>query len=150
LIIIWITENFSRFNTQEEKMANHIRKQVLSMRGQPVDFSSLEQQNQNQQAIGNANLNVRGDLLGSGGVVLKTQEQIQAEWARKSSQMITENVSIKSDTVLPKPSSLSSDTMPVASTDETVSSVDDASFQTLDQLVSSGVVTPKKKAEKND
>jgi len=51
------------------------------MRGEIIDFSALSLQNQNQIALGNARMNAKGDILGEGGIVLKTQAQVEAEWA---------------------------------------------------------------------
>jgi hypothetical protein len=53
----------------------------LSMRGEVVDIERLRIANGDQVALGNASKNARGDLIGQGGVVLKTQEQIEADWA---------------------------------------------------------------------
>lgn len=57
-------------------MARH-----LSMRGEVIDMEKLRITNGDQVALGNANKNARGDLIGQGGVIVKTQEQIEAEWA---------------------------------------------------------------------
>lgn len=53
----------------------------ITMRGERIDFNALIEQNATVPAIGNANMNARGDLLGKNGIVLKTQEQVEAEWA---------------------------------------------------------------------
>ena len=52
-----------------------------SMRGEAVDMNRLRNVNGDRPAVGNAQVNARGDRLGPGGVILKTQEQIEAEWA---------------------------------------------------------------------
>jgi hypothetical protein len=52
----------------------------ISMRGEVVDFNRLRIANAEKPALGNANMNARGDIIGQGGVVLKTQEQIDAEY----------------------------------------------------------------------
>lgn len=46
-----------------------------SYRGRSVDMELLKFQNQYSIAAGNANMNARGDILGRGGVVVKTREQ---------------------------------------------------------------------------
>jgi hypothetical protein len=53
------------------------------MRGEPVDFGALAARNPEQITLGNVRMNVRGDILGDNGVVLRTQEQVEAEWAKK-------------------------------------------------------------------
>ena len=125
-------------------MANHIRKQALSMRGAPVDFSSLSQTNAQQRALGNAGMNANGDLLGSGGVVLKTQEQIEAEWAARR-QTTTTTASIKSDTIIPRAST--------SLAGEATVSPADTTFPSISDLVASGTIVPtpaKKKAGSNE
>ena len=114
-------------------MANHIRKQALSMRGAPVDFSSLSQTNAQQRALGNAGMNANGDLVGSGGVVLKTQEQIEAEWAARR-QTTTTTASIKSDTIIPRAST--------SLAGEATVSPSDTTFPSISDLVASGTIVP--------
>lgn len=53
----------------------------MTMRGEVIDMEKLRIANGDQVALGNASKNARGDIVGQGGVVLKTQEQIEAEWA---------------------------------------------------------------------
>lgn len=48
--------------------------------GQPIDMNKLANHHSSVVALGNAKMNARGDLLGRGGIVVKTQEQIEAEW----------------------------------------------------------------------
>lgn len=78
-------------------MARVMRRQVLSMRGEPVDFGALAARNPEQITLGNVRMNVRGDVLGDNGVILRTQEQVDAEWARKHemAQRIQSSVNIK-------------------------------------------------------
>jgi predicted oxidoreductase len=51
------------------------------MRGDVIDMDRLRNINGSAPAVGNAQVNARGDKLGPGGVILKTQEQIEHEWA---------------------------------------------------------------------
>jgi hypothetical protein len=53
----------------------------ISMRGEVVDFNRLRLANPTTPALGNASMNARGDILGQNGTILKTQEQVDAEWA---------------------------------------------------------------------
>lgn len=55
----------------------------ISMRGEIVDFNKLRLNNAEKVALGNANMNARGDIVGTGGIVIKTQEQVDAEWAAR-------------------------------------------------------------------
>lgn len=55
--------------------------------GTPINMSALAAQHADTVALGNARMNARGDILGSGGIVLKTQEQIDAEWTHRKKEM---------------------------------------------------------------
>jgi hypothetical protein len=51
----------------------------VSYRGIPVDMEALRNENANTLAVGNMKVNAKGDLLGKGGVVAKTVDQIARE-----------------------------------------------------------------------
>lgn len=53
---------------------------VRSMRGKVIDMARLAALNANKIALGNASMNARGDLIGPGGRVVKSQEQIAREY----------------------------------------------------------------------
>lgn len=53
---------------------------VKSMRGETVDFAKYMAQNEDAIAVGNANMNARGDIVGPGGKVQKKREEIAAEY----------------------------------------------------------------------
>lgn len=59
-------------------MAKHI-----SYRGQVIDMEMLKFQNEHATALGNANMNARGDKIGTGGTVIKTREELLAERERE-------------------------------------------------------------------
>lgn len=65
-------------------------------RGEIIDMNALAMKHPTTPALGNAKMNARGDLLGQGGIVLKTQEQIEAEWKRNK-EMKTASVGISPD-----------------------------------------------------
>jgi len=52
----------------------------ISMRGQTVDMARLVVENANAVALGNASMNVRGDIIGTNGNVVKSREQIVQEY----------------------------------------------------------------------
>lgn len=56
-------------------------------RGELIDMAALASQNAEQVALGNARMNARGDILGDHGIVLKTQEQIEADWAAEKTKL---------------------------------------------------------------
>jgi hypothetical protein len=53
---------------------------VLSMRGKVVDMARLAAENADRVAVGNASMNARGDVIGPGGHVVKTREQITRDY----------------------------------------------------------------------
>jgi len=53
---------------------------VRSMRGKMVDMARLAAENATKIALGNAQMNARGDLLGSGGNVVKSREQMARDY----------------------------------------------------------------------
>ena len=56
------------------------RKVYKSAMGKPVDLGSLILQNEGVRAVGNMNVNARGDVVGTGGKIVKTKEQLMKEY----------------------------------------------------------------------
>jgi hypothetical protein len=73
-------------------------------RGEQIDMNALAMKHSTTPALGNAKMNARGDVLGEGGIVLKTQEQIEAEWKRNKEQRAA-SVGISPDIRQPLPNS---------------------------------------------
>lgn len=75
----------------------------ISMRGEVIDMNRLRTINADTPALGNASLNARGDIIGKGGVILKTQEQIEAEWEaqRRAREESVKPADIKAESVIP-------------------------------------------------
>lgn len=64
-------------------------------KGRPVDMGALVMMNEHAVALGNANLNARGDVLGAGREVIKTSEEIVEEYyAQQTAQIINTNEEI--------------------------------------------------------
>lgn len=53
---------------------------VKTMRGRVLDVSRVFAENEYQVALGNAGMNARGDLVDKNGRVLKSREEIAAEY----------------------------------------------------------------------
>lgn len=51
-----------------------------TMQGQIIDMDKLMQKNELTPAVGNAKMNARGDKLGPGGKIVKTREEVVAEY----------------------------------------------------------------------
>jgi hypothetical protein len=138
--MILTTKNSSKLNTNFEVnkefiMAGHFRRQHRSMRGEIIDFSALSLQNQNQIALGNARMNAKGDILGEGGIVLKTQEQVEAEWAAARAMTQSFTTDIKSEEPLSRAA-------PPPMPTPRAAAIPDVEFPTIQDLVGTGVITP--------
>jgi hypothetical protein len=59
-------------------------KTYTSMRGKPIDMERLNLQNELLPAVGNVRVNARGDELGPGGKIVKTREQILADYYKNN------------------------------------------------------------------
>jgi hypothetical protein len=57
-----------------------VRKQYRTMQGRIIDMDKLRSSNELQPAIGNMKVNARGDEIGTGGKILRTREQIMAQY----------------------------------------------------------------------
>jgi len=51
-----------------------------TMQGREIDMEKLRNQNELMPAVGNMKVNARGDEIGPGGKILRTREQIMAEY----------------------------------------------------------------------
>ena len=50
------------------------------MQGRMVDIEKLRASNEGVRAVGNMNVNARGDMVGSGGQIVKTKEEMMKEY----------------------------------------------------------------------
>jgi hypothetical protein len=117
-------------------MAGHFRRQLRSMRGEVVDFAALASKNESTVALGNARMNAKGDLLGDRGFVLKTQEQIEAEWAAaRAKNSVVVNADIKSENMFAKAA-------PPPMPTPRAATIADVEFPSIQELVGTGAITP--------
>ena len=56
------------------------RKLYRTMQGRMVDIEKLRASNENVKAVGNMNVNARGDVIGSGGQIIKSKEEQMKEY----------------------------------------------------------------------
>jgi hypothetical protein len=63
-------------------MAQNARKIYRTMQGKQIDMDLLRQRNELTPAVGNAKVNARGDVLGAGGKIIKTREDVMASYYR--------------------------------------------------------------------
>jgi len=71
-------------------------KTVRTMQGREIDMEKLTLVNELVQAVGNAKVNARGDQLGPGGKIVKTREEIMAEYYNRNPR------SVKAENPTPK------------------------------------------------
>jgi hypothetical protein len=68
---------------------------VRSARGEAVNMFTLASQNAGAVALGNANMNARGDIVDKSGNVLKSREVIVQEYYASNPKAVTQSVSLK-------------------------------------------------------
>jgi len=56
------------------------KKMYKTMQGRLVDIEKMRAVNENVQAVGNMNVNARGDVLGKGGKVVKTKAEVMKQY----------------------------------------------------------------------
>ena len=67
----------------------------MSMRGREVDLEKLSMKHETTPAVGNAKVNARGDQLGPGGKIIKTREEILADYYAKNPSALQEEVAAR-------------------------------------------------------
>jgi hypothetical protein len=67
---------------------------IKTMKGQTLDLTPILAKNQHTVAIGNANMNARGDVLGAGGKIVKRREEVVQDYHNKNPQAVR-RVSLK-------------------------------------------------------
>ena len=60
-------------------------------KGKPVDIGALRLQNENVRAVGNMNVNARGDELGPGGKIVRTRNEVMKEHYKKLHTMVPQD-----------------------------------------------------------
>lgn len=61
------------------------------MRGREIDMEKLNLKNEMQPAVGNMKVNARGDELGPGGKIVRTREEILADYYKKNPRSAKED-----------------------------------------------------------
>jgi hypothetical protein len=67
-------------------------KTYTSMRGKEVDLEKLALKNEKEPAVGNAKMNARGDIIGTGGKVVRTREEILQDYYKNNPRAIKEEL----------------------------------------------------------
>ena len=133
-------------------MANHFRKQKRTMRGNVIDFAAMSNNHQTKPVIGVGDVrkNVRGDLLGPGGVVIKTQEQINSELSARKAKTATlaKQMNIKQDSPVIKPDATPNtfeEPQEPISNEMDIQKDRGADYPTIQDLLTTGTIPGKRK-----
>jgi len=70
---------------------------VKTFKGQHIDMTVLKEKNGHVPTVGNMKTNARGDLLGPGGKIVKTKEQLASEkYDKKRTKTVKGNAALNS------------------------------------------------------
>jgi hypothetical protein len=66
-----------------------------SMKGKEIDMEKLALKNELTPAVGNINVNARGDELGPGGKILRTKEEILQDYYNNNDRTAADRINKK-------------------------------------------------------
>ena len=66
------------------------KRMYKTMQGRMVDIEKLRAANESTQAVGNMNVNARGDVLGAGGQVVTPKEQVIKKYYEQPKGMVSD------------------------------------------------------------
>ena len=69
------------------------KRMYRSMQGRMIDIEKLRAANESVQAVGNMNVNAKGDVLGAGGQVVTPKEQIIKKYYEQPKGMVSDTPS---------------------------------------------------------
>ena len=78
-------------------------KTYRTLQGKEIDMEKLSLQNETAPAVGNMKVNARGDELGPGGKIVRTREEILADYYKKTSRAIKDQLLDKKSKYEPLP-----------------------------------------------
>jgi len=93
------------------------KKMYRSMQGRMIDIEKLRAANEAVQAVGNMNVNAKGDVLGAGGKVVIKKETVMRKYYEQPKGMVSDTPTKNKPTEAPKaePVKTVQKTAPVAS-----------------------------------
>ena len=66
------------------------KRMYRTMQGRMVDIEKLRAANESVQAVGNMNVNARGDVLGPGGTIVNTKENVIKKYYEQPKGMVSD------------------------------------------------------------
>lgn len=93
------------------------KKMYRSMQGRMIDIEKLRAANEAVQAVGNMNVNAKGDVLGAGGKIVTKKETVMRKYYEQPKGMVSDTPTKNKPTEAPKaePVKTVQKTAPVAS-----------------------------------
>ena len=88
-----------------------------SMQGKQIDMDLLRQRNELTPAVGNAQVNARGDELGPGGKIIRKKEEVLRDYYENSSSMPDE-IAVKKPSKTEEPTVVETTTKKVRKTNK--------------------------------
>ena len=79
------------------------KKMYRTMQGRMVDIDQLRSANESTQAVGNMNVNARGDVLGASGQIVTPKSQVMKKYYEQPKGKVSEGPSIIKQTPVPQP-----------------------------------------------
>ena len=68
------------------------KKMYRSMQGRMIDIEKLRAANESVQAVGNMNVNARGDVIGAGGKIVTPKETVIKKYYEQPKGMVSDTV----------------------------------------------------------
>lgn len=106
---------------------------VKTFRGRTVDMTTIAKQYEKTIALGNANMNGRGDKLASGGTIYKTREELLAE-SKVASVTHSGLVSLKTDIEKEESKPVVDDSIKVASVSKKTPKYENITQKEIEEL----------------
>ena len=78
------------------------KRMYRTMQGRMVDIEKLRTANEGVQAVGNMNVNARGDVLGAGGQVVTSKETVIKQYYEQPKGMVSDTPTKNKPTQAPK------------------------------------------------
>ena len=82
------------------------KRMYRTMQGRMVDIDQLRAANESVQAVGNMNVNARGDVLGAGGQIVKPKEKVIQKYYEQPKGKVSETPTRVSQAPIPQPKAI--------------------------------------------
>ena len=82
------------------------KRMYRTMQGRMVDIDQLRAANESVQAVGNMNVNARGDVLGAGGQIVKPKEKVIQKYYEHPKGKVSETPTRVSQAPIPQPKAI--------------------------------------------